>query len=84
MPVMRVSSIFDDDVCMRLEEADELLGRRDRLASQDAALGLVDDAFYEGKKVRKRGDQAQGPASRELLQRSAARTVVCVILSRSL
>jgi hypothetical protein len=42
--VLHVASALDDDVGMRLEEADQLLAGRHRLTAQDAALALVEHA----------------------------------------
>ena len=74
VPVVSLSPILDDDIGMRLEEADELLGRWNRLAIQNASLGLIDDAFYERQKVGQGGNEAECPAARELLQRPFRRS----------
>ena len=41
--VVDVAAALDDDVGMGLEQADQLLAGRDRLAGQDPTLGLGDD-----------------------------------------
>ena len=41
--VVDVAAAFDDDVGMRLEQADQLLAGRHRLAGQHPPLGLGDD-----------------------------------------
>ena len=40
---MNVAAALDDDVGVGLEQADQLVPGRDRLAGQDPALGLGDD-----------------------------------------
>src|SRR5713101_5143303 len=49
--VTHVAATLDDDVGMRLEQADQLLARRHRLAGEDAALGLGNDAHDQGQIV---------------------------------
>jgi hypothetical protein len=41
--VLNLAAAFDDDVGVRLEQADDLLVGGDRLAMNDAPLGLRDD-----------------------------------------
>ena len=41
--VLNVATAFDDDVGVRLEQADDLLVGGDRLAMKDATFGLRDD-----------------------------------------
>ena len=41
--VLNLAPAFDDDVGVRLEQADDLLVGGDRLATKNAALGLTDD-----------------------------------------
>jgi hypothetical protein len=41
--VLNVAAAFDDDVGVRLEQADDLVVGADRLAMKNAALGLRDD-----------------------------------------
>ena len=43
MTVLNLAPAFDDDVGVRLEQADDLLVGGDRLATKNAALGLTDD-----------------------------------------
>lgn len=44
MAVVSITATFDDDVGVRLEQADQFLVRRHRLADEHAALRLIDDA----------------------------------------
>jgi hypothetical protein len=41
--VLNLAPAFDDDVGVRLEQADDLLAGGDRLAMKSATLGLGDD-----------------------------------------
>ena len=43
--ILNVAGALDDDVGVRLEQADDLFGGGDSLAMKDAALGLRDDPF---------------------------------------
>ena len=43
MAVLNLAAAFDDDVGMRLEQADDFLVGGDRLAMEDATFGLRDD-----------------------------------------
>ena len=47
--VVHIAAALDDDVGMRLEQADQLLAGRDSLAGEDATLGLADEALDEGE-----------------------------------
>ena len=47
MAVVHITASLDDDISMRLEQADQLLSGRHRLAGEDAAFGLADEAFDE-------------------------------------
>jgi hypothetical protein len=44
VPVLHLTPALDDDVGVRLEQADQFLGRRYRLAIENPAFGLADDA----------------------------------------
>jgi hypothetical protein len=41
---MHIAAALDDDIGMGLEQADQLVAGRHRLAGKDAALGLADEA----------------------------------------
>ena len=43
MTIFDVAAALDDDVGMRLEQADNLVAGRDGFAENDATLGLPDD-----------------------------------------
>jgi hypothetical protein len=43
--VVHLAAALDDDIGVRLEQANQLLAARHRLAGEDAALGLGDDAL---------------------------------------
>ena len=45
MTVLNIASALDDDVGVRLEQADDLFVGGDGLAMKDAAFGLRDDPF---------------------------------------
>ncbi|SEP32247.1 hypothetical protein SAMN05216228_10842 [Rhizobium tibeticum] len=45
MAILDVAAAFDDDVGMRLEQTDQLVASRHRLAGQDPPFGLGDDPF---------------------------------------
>ena len=47
--VVHVAAALDDDVGMRLEQADQLLAGRHRLAGEDPALGLADERSISGR-----------------------------------
>src|SRR5215207_2608077 len=49
VPVLHVTAPLDDDVGMRLEQADHLLGSRHRFAGENTPLALVDDALDQGQ-----------------------------------
>ena len=53
--VLDVAATLDDDVGMRLEQADQLVGGWYRLAGEHAALGLADDACDQRLKVADHG-----------------------------
>jgi len=44
MAIVSITTTFDDDVGVRLEQADQFLIRRHRLAGEHAAFRLIDDA----------------------------------------
>jgi hypothetical protein len=47
--VVHLAAALDDDIGVRLEQANQLLAARHRLAGEDAALGLGDDALDQGQ-----------------------------------
>jgi hypothetical protein len=49
VPVVHLAAALDDNIRVRLEQANQLLAARHRLAGEDAALGLVDDALDQGQ-----------------------------------
>ena len=57
---LNVAAAFDDDVGMRLEQADDLLVGGDRLAMKNAAFGLRDDPLDQGTIVVELGLPQRG------------------------
>ena len=49
MAIVRITDDFDDDAGRRLEQADQFLAGRHRLAGEDAALGLDDERSIKGR-----------------------------------
>ena len=83
--VLHVAAAFDDDVGMRLEQADQLLAGRHRLAGQDPALALGDDALDQRQIMADLGMPAldgrvgrHGQPRRRLLQRATVARVVAI------
>src|SRR5713226_6869118 len=58
--VLNLTAALADDVGMRLEQADELLAGRHRLAAEDPALALGDDARDQRQIMVDRGAPALG------------------------
>ncbi len=55
MPIFNLASAFDDDIGVRLEQADDLFVGGDRLALKTATLGLPDDPLDQRATVPKLG-----------------------------
>jgi hypothetical protein len=62
--VQRFASVLDDDVRMRLEDGDQLLGGRHRLSAEHATLRLGDDAPGEIAVVAELLSDRSGPHER--------------------
>src|ERR1700758_4367574 len=58
--VLNIASALDDDVCVRLEQADDLFVGGDSLAMKDAAFGLRDDPFDQRAIVAELGLPQRG------------------------
>src|SRR5262245_65824260 len=58
--VLNLATAFDDDVGVRLEQADQLLTGRHYLAGKHAALGLDNNARYQWQVMRDLGTPALG------------------------
>src|SRR5205823_4005025 len=66
--VLHVASALDDDVGMRLEQADQLLAGLHRLAIEDATLALGEDALDQREIVAELGAPALGRDAGEVGQ----------------
>jgi hypothetical protein len=66
MTVFDVAAALDDDVGLRLEQANQLVTGRYRLAGQDPPLGLGDDPFDQRPVVADHGlpGSTAGPAAK--------------------
>ena len=53
--VVHVAAALDDDVAVRLEQADQFLSRRHRFTLEDAPLGLLDNLLDQGEPRAHRG-----------------------------
>ena len=60
MAVLNLAAAFDDDVGVRLEQADDLLVGGDRLAMKNATLGLGDDPLDQRTIVAELGLPQRG------------------------
>ncbi len=60
MAVLNVAGALDDDVGVRLEQADDLFAGGDGLAVKDAAFGLPDDPFDQRTIVAEPGLPERG------------------------
>ena len=58
MPVLHVANPLNDDVGVRLEQADQLLSGRHRLSAQDPPLALDEDALDQRQIVAELGTPA--------------------------
>ena len=58
--VLNVAAAFDDDVGVRLEQADDLFVGANRLAMKNAAFGLRDDPLDQGTIVTELGLPQRG------------------------
>jgi hypothetical protein len=58
MPVLHVANSLDDDVGVRLEQADQLLAGEHRLSAQDRPLALDKDALDQRQIVAELGTPA--------------------------
>ena len=58
--VLNVATALDDDVGVRLEQADDLLVGGDRLAMKNATFGLRDDPFDQRSIVAELGLPQRG------------------------
>ena len=71
--VVDVAAAFDDDVGMRLEQADQLVAGRHRLAGQHPPLGLGDDPLDQRPIVADLGlPELDGRVGRAVASRLAA------------